>query len=59
MKQRIAGWWQWLRRLSGDDAYDQYLAHQLEAHADRQPMTRAEFYVIRENGKWSGVSRCC
>jgi uncharacterized short protein YbdD (DUF466 family) len=59
MTQRIAHLWRWLRRLSGDDAYDRYIAHQRAAHADHRTMTRAEFYAHRENDKWSGVNRCC
>jgi uncharacterized short protein YbdD (DUF466 family) len=51
--------WHYLRRLSGDDAYDRYLAHQLEAHHDRAPLTRAGFYAQREEQKWSGINRCC
>jgi uncharacterized short protein YbdD (DUF466 family) len=51
--------WHWLRRLSGDDAYEQYVAHLRAAHPDRAPPDRGEFYREREKEKWSGVKRCC
>jgi uncharacterized short protein YbdD (DUF466 family) len=51
--------WRYLRRLSGDDAYEQYLAHMRSAHPERTPLTRAAFFREREQGKWSGINRCC
>ena len=51
--------WHFLRRISGDDAYDQYLAHLRTAHPERTPLTRAAFFVEREQSKWSGINRCC
>jgi carbon starvation protein len=51
--------WHALRQLSGDDAYDQYVAHQRSAHPDRALTDRATYYREREVEKWSGVKRCC
>jgi uncharacterized short protein YbdD (DUF466 family) len=50
-----------LRELSGDDAYERYLAHRrecaaLEAHT---PLSRAEFFAAEQRRKWDGVRRCC
>jgi len=42
--------WQFIRRVSGDDAYEQYLQHYAEHHADteHEPLSRADFL---SNGK--------
>jgi uncharacterized short protein YbdD (DUF466 family) len=51
--------WQLLRELSGDDAYERYLAHHAAYHADAPPLTRKEYFCRSEAGKWEGVRRCC
>jgi uncharacterized short protein YbdD (DUF466 family) len=51
--------WGWLRRISGDDAYERYRAHQALVHPDTPAMNRREFCADEERRKWSGVSRCC
>ncbi|MBM2829684.1 MAG: cstA [Gammaproteobacteria bacterium] len=52
---------QWLCALSGDDAYECYLAHwQLHNHAyETRPLDRKEFYQMEQQRKWSGINRCC
>ncbi len=49
----------WLRALSGDDAYERYLAHHARAHEGAAPASRRAFYAAREAAKWGGISRCC
>jgi len=52
--------WETLRTISGDDAYERYLAHRREHHAaDAPPLSRAEFFRAEQQRKWSGVKRCC
>ena len=51
--------WQYLRYASGDDAYDRYYAHHLEAHPDTELLSRAEYFNQRQQQKWNGVTRCC
>jgi uncharacterized short protein YbdD (DUF466 family) len=51
--------WRLARELSGDDAYERYVAHVARAHPDQQPMTRAEHYRLVQDEKWSRLSRCC
>jgi len=51
--------WQWLRTVSGDDAYERYLAHHSHAHPDQTPLCRRAFYDEHLARKWSGVNRCC
>jgi uncharacterized short protein YbdD (DUF466 family) len=48
--------WAWLRALSGDDAYEAYVAR--GAGPGAAP-TRQEFYLDRLRRKYSRVSRCC
>ncbi len=51
--------WQTLRRLSGDDAYERYLAHHRQFHPDSVPLSREAFFKEWQDGKWQGVKRCC
>jgi uncharacterized short protein YbdD (DUF466 family) len=58
-RARLATLWGWIRRLSGDDAFERYRAHQLACHPGAALMSRGEFYAHEQRRKWSGVSRCC
>jgi uncharacterized short protein YbdD (DUF466 family) len=51
--------WGYLRQVTGDDAYERYVAHHAQAHADQPPLTREQFFRQRQDEKWSKVSRCC
>ena len=53
--------WQWLRAVSGDDAYERYLAHHAHAHAHagEPPLTRRAFFLAEQERKWRGINRCC
>lgn len=51
--------WQYLRQVSGDDAYERYLAHHRQTHPGEPPMTQEQFFRKRQDEKWSKVSRCC
>ena len=57
---RQIGWW--LRQVSGDAAYENYLRSAPRAcgSGHLQPvMTREEFYVDLLRRRYTGVSRCC
>lgn len=66
---KIKALWQNIRRLSGDDAYEQYLQHYLQHQAEQQaenselenvpPLSREEFFKQWQDKKWKGVKRCC
>lgn len=62
---RLKSLWQGLRRLSGDDAYERYLAYHARRHGDDEngpgckPLGRAEFFKQMQQEKWNGVKRCC
>ena len=54
--------WRFVRRLSGDDAYERYLAHYALKHAgnDEHPaLSKAEFFKQWQDEKWNGIKRCC
>jgi uncharacterized short protein YbdD (DUF466 family) len=52
--------WNFLRRLSGDDAYERYLEHCRAAHDDNAcPLDRETFHRRETERKWNGVKRCC
>ncbi len=51
--------WQTVRRLSGDDAYERYLKHQAEHHPETPPLTREAFFKQWQDEKWKGIKRCC
>ncbi|WP_372716469.1 YbdD/YjiX family protein [Immundisolibacter sp.] len=51
--------WAWLREVSGDDAYERYLAHQASAHPGQTPLDRRAFFRRFQADAWTGVRRCC
>jgi uncharacterized short protein YbdD (DUF466 family) len=55
----LAGGWAYLRAVSGDDAYERYLAHHAVEHAGQPPMSRKAYFAERQRRKWTGVTRCC
>ncbi|MBA3697148.1 MAG: YbdD/YjiX family protein [Methylotenera sp.] len=67
LKTKCVNLWSLVRRLSGDDAYEQYSKHYAEAHSniennlEEMPplLSREEFFRQWQDGKWKGVKRCC
>jgi uncharacterized short protein YbdD (DUF466 family) len=53
--------WSSLRQLSGDDAYERYLKHYADHHAESNepPLTKAAFFKAWQDKKWTGIKRCC
>jgi len=51
--------WRFLRQVSGDDAYDRYLAHMSRAHPGKPVMSRGAYFRARQEHRWSRISRCC
>jgi uncharacterized short protein YbdD (DUF466 family) len=53
--------WALLRELTGDDAYERYLAHWRNHHAAEgvAPLDRVAFHREEQRRKWEGVRRCC
>lgn len=59
LRDKLKQVWKWVRELSGDDAYERYLHHHTQHHADQPPLTRQAFFLWRQESKWNGVRRCC
>jgi uncharacterized short protein YbdD (DUF466 family) len=59
LRQQLRGFWKYLRRVSGDDAYERYLAHHQRLHMGGTALTRQEFFQRQQEDKWSKISRCC
>ncbi len=59
MGPRLKQFWRAIRRLSGDDGYERYLAHHASAHPGIAPLARREWFVREQQQKWTGVKRCC
>ena len=54
-------WW-WLRQITGDAAYENYLAHSRATTEPEHPapmMSRAEFYADSLRRRYSTINRCC
>lgn len=57
---RLAALWRIIRTVTGDDAYERYLEHWREHHADEGvPLSRKAFYQAEQQRRWSSVRRCC
>jgi uncharacterized short protein YbdD (DUF466 family) len=61
MMSWLRRFWRLLREMTGDDAYERYLAHWQASHAHEggKPMSRKEFCTAEIQRRWSGVKRCC
>ncbi|HEY4710142.1 MAG TPA: YbdD/YjiX family protein [Candidatus Acidoferrales bacterium] len=55
----LRGGWVWLRQVSGDAAYDNYLRSTARQADSGPPLSRAEFYLDLLRRRYSSVSRCC
>jgi uncharacterized short protein YbdD (DUF466 family) len=57
--QNVKRAWSYLREVTGDDAYERYLAHHRETHPGEAPLARDQYFRDRQERKWSKISRCC
>jgi uncharacterized short protein YbdD (DUF466 family) len=52
--------WGALRTVTGDDAYERYLAHWRTHHdGEGSPLDRKAFFRAEQERKWNGIKRCC
>ena len=51
--------WGAVRRISGDDGYERYLAHRAAVHPDMPALPRRAWFAHQLQQKWSGIKRCC
>lgn len=60
LRAKLREFWQGIRQITGDDAYERYLQHWRATHAtDETPLDRKEFFRREQQRRWSGVRRCC
>jgi uncharacterized short protein YbdD (DUF466 family) len=51
--------WEYLKEVSGENAYDRYLQNHRATHPEKKPLGRGEFYRWRQDEKYSNPgSRC-
>ena len=51
--------WDYLKEISGENAYDRYLKVHAATHPDKLAMSRGEFYRARQDERYSTPgSRC-
>jgi uncharacterized short protein YbdD (DUF466 family) len=57
----LSRFWSALRAVSGDDAYERYVAHWRAHHATTGPvpLDRAAFFEQEQRRRWEGINRCC
>jgi len=49
----------YVRELTGEAAYDRYVAH-ARTHPEREPLTRAQWWRARDDARESAAhERCC
>ena len=57
--QPVRSAWEYLKEISGENAYDRYRAVHTATHPDKPPMDRGEFYRWRQDEKYNNPgSRC-
>ena len=49
MREHLRAIWEYLKEISGENAYDRYLAVHTATHPDKRAMTRGEFYRARQD----------
>lgn len=48
-----------LRGVTGDDAYEKYIAHMRANQPDETPMNERDFFRAQMEQKWSCINGCC
>ena len=59
LNQLLRRGWRIVRQLSGDDAYERYLARHAACHAETTPLSRKAYFQHQQQQKWNGIRRCC
>jgi uncharacterized short protein YbdD (DUF466 family) len=59
MRQLLSSGLSLLRGVTGDDAYEKYVAHMQATDASQPLMSQKEFFKAQMEQKWSCVSGCC
>jgi uncharacterized short protein YbdD (DUF466 family) len=65
MIKKLNIFWRNIKQLSGEDAYERYLmrfAEHQKMHVHETnvpPLSREAFFKQWQDGKWTGIKRCC
>jgi uncharacterized short protein YbdD (DUF466 family) len=59
MKQFLASGFSLLRGVTGDDAYEKYLAHLQRNNPGEKPLSAADFFRAQMEQKWNCINGCC
>ena len=59
MKEHLRAIWEYLKEISGENAYDRYLAVHTSTHPEKRAMTRGEFYHARQDEKYNNPGGRC
>ena len=53
--------WLYIRTVSGDNDYEIYLENfnSYKKHKKDFPLSRAEYFKSKLEGKWNKINRCC
>ncbi|MBT7120333.1 MAG: putative selenoprotein [Nitrosomonadales bacterium] len=53
--------WVYIRTVSGDNDYEVYLENFrcCRKHNKDYPLSRAEYFQSKLEGKWNKINRCC
>ncbi len=59
MRQFLSAGLNLLRGVTGDDAYQKYLAHMQRTQPRQRPMSAEDFFRAQLERKWSCPNGCC
>ncbi|HWL61335.1 MAG TPA: YbdD/YjiX family protein [Steroidobacteraceae bacterium] len=48
-----------LRGVTGDDAYEKYLAHMLTNEPEATPLSERDFFRAQMEQRWNCINGCC
>lgn len=57
LRQQAATLWRYLRRVSGDDAYEVYATH--ARRAGQAPLSASDFWLDALRRRYDRINRCC
>lgn len=59
MRQFLSAGLSLLRGVTGDDAYEKYLAHHQRTQPEVPPLSAEAFFKAQLEQKWTCVNGCC
>lgn len=59
MRQFLSAGLSLLRGVTGDDAYEKYVAHMQRTRPGEKPMSPEAFFRAQLEQKWNCVNGCC